>query len=73
MSKTVASMNFKFYRLLETPLNVLEMLKLFTWCLLGTIISNFSKERCFFFWGGGGIARFQAKIPIIQIATKFTI
>ena len=30
MSKTVASMNLKFYRLLETPLNVLEMLKLFT-------------------------------------------
>ena len=70
MSKTVASMNLKFYRLLETPLNVLEMLKVvyivFTW---------YHNKQLFkgevFSWGE--IARFQAKIPIIQIATKFTI
>ena len=30
ISKTVAPMNVKFCRVLETPLKVLEMLKLFT-------------------------------------------
>ena len=35
ISKTVAPINLKFCRILETPFNVLEMLKLFTWCLLG--------------------------------------
>ena len=45
------------------------MVKLFTLCLHG-YHSNSSKERC---WGGGAIARFQSKISIIQIATKFTI
>ena len=30
ISKTVAPMNLKFCRVLETPLKVLEMLKLFT-------------------------------------------
>ena len=30
ISKTLASMNAKFFRILETSLNVLEMLELFT-------------------------------------------
>ena len=64
ISKTVAPMNMKFCRVLETPLKVLEMFKLF----LG-YHSNPSKERCF----GEIIARFQPKIPIIKIATKLTI
>ena len=68
ISKTVAPMNVKFCRILETPLKVLEMLKLFTQSLHG-YHSNSSKERCF----GGKVARFQPKILIIQIATKFTI
>ena len=34
ISKTVVSMNVKFCRVLETSLNVFEMLKLFTQCLL---------------------------------------
>ena len=39
-------MNMKFCRVLETPLKVLEMLKLLTYCLLG-YHSNSSKERRF--------------------------
>ena len=46
ISKTVAPMNLKFCRVLETSFDVLEMLKLFTECLLG-YHSNSSKERCF--------------------------
>ena len=46
----------------------LRNVEVVTQCLLG-YHSNSSKERCF----GGKIARFQLKIPIIQIATKFTI
>ena len=59
ISETVAPMNLKFCRVLETSLNVLEMLKLF---LLG-YHSNSSKERCFM----GKIARFQPKIPIFKL------
>ena len=44
--KTVAPMSVKFCRVLETYLNVLEMSKLFTYCLLG-YHSNSSKEMCF--------------------------
>ena len=69
MSKTVASMNLKFYRLLETPLNILRNGKVvyivFTW------YHNKQLFKGEVFWEE--IARFQAKIPIIQIATKFTI
>ena len=46
ISETVVPMNVKFCGILETPLKVLEMLKLFTWCLLG-YHSNFSKKKCF--------------------------
>ena len=68
ISKTVAPTNFKFCRVLETSFNVLEMLKLFTYFLLG-YHTNSSKEKCFI----GKIARFQPKNTNIQIATKFTI
>ena len=68
VSKTVAPMNLTFFRVLDKSFNVLEMLKLFTYCLLGCH-SNPSKERCFI----GKMAIFQPKIPIFQIATKFTI
>ena len=44
--KAVVPMNVKFCRVLETPLKVLEMLKLFIWCLLD-YHSNPSKEVCF--------------------------
>ena len=67
MSKTVAPMNVKFCRVLETPLNVLIMLKLFTWFYLVTIATPQKRGV----WGK--ITRFQPKIPIIQIATNFTI
>ena len=50
----------------KTLLKVLEILKLFTYCLLGYHSSS-SKER--FFW----IIRFQPKIPIIQIANSHII
>ena len=56
ISKTVAPMNLTFCRLLERPLKVLEMLKFFTYCLLG-YHSNSSKERCF----GGKSVDFSRK------------
>ena len=68
ISKAVTPMNVKFCRELETSLNVLKMLKLFTQCLL-CYHSNSLKGMYFV----RKIARFQTKIPIIQIATKFTI
>ena len=58
--KNCCHMNLKFCRALQTIFYALEMLKLFTLCLLG-YHSNSSKERCFI----GEIAIFQAKIPII--------
>ena len=68
LSQNRCAMNLKFCKVLETSFNVLEMLNLFISCLLG-YHSNSSKERCFI----GKIAIIQPKIPIIQIATKFTI
>ena len=69
ISTTVAPMNLKFCRALETCFNVLKMFKLFTKYLLGYHSSS-SKERCFI----GKIARFQPKIPIFNhTATKFTV
>ena len=59
ISKTVVSMNVKFCRVIETPLKVSEMFK----------FKQLLKSEVF--WGK--IARFQPKMPIIQIATKFTI
>ena len=52
---------------LETSLNVLEMLKLLTQSTFG-YHSNSSKEMCFI-WE---IARFQPKNTNIQMATKST-
>ena len=58
ISKTVVPMNLKFCGILETSINVLEMLKLFTWCLL-VYGSNSSKQRCL----SGKSVDFSRKYP----------
>ena len=67
ISKTVAPMNLKFCRVSETSFNILEMLTLFTKCLLG-YHSNSSKERLY-----QENRQISAENTNIQIASKLTI
>ena len=68
ISKTVAPMNLKFCRVLETSFNVFRNGKVlyivFTW-----LHCNSSKERQFI----GKIARFQPKIPIFKLLPNYSL